>query len=253
MASPLYRFWLVIRSAFFWAIFLPGILLAASLVSVFFFMPLKFRIGIVRLWIEVNLWALRFFCGLKFEVEGLENIPADGFIVMSKHSSTWETIALQRFFEPLVWVVKRELTWVPFFGWALMALNAIALDRSTGSKAINQLIRNSQERMDQGRILLLFPEGTRVQPLQYKRFRIGGAIVSQRTGYAVVPVAHNAGEFWPRHSWIKWPGTIRVVFGKPIKPDGKSPDQIIAEVSSWITGECDRISDKSQLRRLGIL
>ena len=199
------------------------------------------------------LASLRIFCGLKYSVEGLENIPENGFIVMSKHSSTWETIVIQRFFRPLVWVVKRELTWIPFFGWGLKAMDAIALNRGTGRKAINQLIKESQFHMDQGRILMLFPEGTRVLPLQQKPFKIGGAIVSQRTGYAVLPIAHNAGEFWPRHSWIKWPGTIRVVIGKPIDPAGKKPEEIIDEVATWITSECARIRDKSQLQRIGVL
>ncbi|MBT8434723.1 MAG: 1-acyl-sn-glycerol-3-phosphate acyltransferase, partial [Gammaproteobacteria bacterium] len=105
----------------------------------------------------------------------------------------------------------------------------------------------------QGRILMLFPEGTRVLPKQKKPFKIGGAIVSQRTGYSVVPIAHNAGEYWPRHSWIKWPGTIRVVIGKPIDPQGKKPEDIIDEVATWILSECERISDEAQLRRIGVL
>jgi len=218
-----------------------------------FFLPLKIRILVIRIWMSYALATLRIFCGLKYTVEGLENIPENGFIVMSKHSSTWETIVIQRFFRPLVWVVKRELTWIPFFGWGLKAMDAIALNRGTGRKAINQLIRESQFHMDQGRILMLFPEGTRVLPLQKKPFKIGGAIVSQRTGYAVLPIAHNAGEFWPRHSWIKWPGTVRVVIGKPIDPAGKKPEEIIAEVATWITSECERISDKSQLQRIGVL
>jgi 1-acyl-sn-glycerol-3-phosphate acyltransferase len=218
-----------------------------------FFLPLKIRILVIRVWMSYALLILRIFCGLKYTVEGLENIPENGFIVMSKHSSTWETIVIQRFFRPLVWVVKRELTWIPFFGWGLKAMDAIALNRGTGRKAINQLIRESQLHMDQGRILMLFPEGTRVLPLQQKPFKLGGAIVSQRTGYAVLPIAHNAGEFWPRHSWIKWPGTIRVVIGKPIDPAGKKPEEIIDEVATWITSECERISDKSQLQRIGVL
>jgi 1-acyl-sn-glycerol-3-phosphate acyltransferase len=153
----------------------------------------------------------------------------------------------------MVWVVKRELTWIPFFGWALKAMDAIALNRGTGRKAINQLIEESQFHMDQGRILMLFPEGTRVLPKQKKPFKIGGAIVSQRTGYSVLPIAHNAGEFWPRHSWIKWPGTIRVVIGKPIDPEGKKPEDIIKEVETWILSECERISDEAQLKRIGVL
>ena len=232
---------------------MPVGLLCTTLLSLMFFMPLKIRILVIRVWMAYSLAILRIFCGLKYTVEGLENIPENGFIVMSKHASTWETIVIQRFFRPLVWVVKRELTWIPFFGWALKALDAIALNRGTGRRAINQLVRESQLHMDQGRILMLFPEGTRVLPLQHKPFKIGGAIVSQRTGYSVLPIAHNAGEFWPRHSWIKWPGTIRVVIGKPIDHAGKKPEQIINEVATWIVSECERISDKSQLQRIGVL
>jgi len=216
-------------------------------------LSLKYRIAVIKIWISCSLASLRIFCGLKYTVEGLENIPEQGFIVMSKHSSTWETIVIQRFFRPLVWVVKRELTWIPFFGWGLKAMDAIALNRGTGRKAINQLIQESRFHMDNGRILMLFPEGTRVLPQQQKPFKLGGAIVSQRTGYAVLPIAHNAGEFWPRHSWIKWPGTIRVVIGKPIDPSGKNTEQIIDEVSTWIVSECERISDHSQLQRIGVL
>jgi 1-acyl-sn-glycerol-3-phosphate acyltransferase len=228
-------------------------MICATLVSLTFYMPLGFRMGIVKTWIAFSLASLRVTCGLKYTVEGAENIPQNGFIIMSKHSSTWETLSIQWFFRPLIWVVKRELTWIPFFGWALKAMNAIALDRGTGRKAINQLIEESQRQMDAGRILMLFPEGTRVLPMQVKPFKMGGAIVSQRTGYAVLPIAHNAGEFWPRHSWIKWPGTIRVVIGPPIEPGDKTPDQIITEVRDWITRECDRISDKAQLQRIGAL
>ena len=132
-------------------------------------------------------------------------------------------------------------------------MDAIALNRGTGRKAINQLVKESKAQMDQGRILMLFPEGTRVPPWQSRPFKIGGAIVSQQTGYSVLPIAHNAGEYWPRHSWIKWPGTIRVVIGKPIAPGERSPDEIINEVAQWITAECERISDKDQLRRLGVV
>ena len=253
MASPLYRIWLSIRSAFFWAFFLPFVLICATVLSLFFFMPMTFRMGIVKLWINCTLASLRLFCGLRYSVEGMENIPDTGFIVMSKHSSTWETIAIQKFFRPMIWVVKRELTWIPFFGWALKSMDAIALNRGTGRQAINQLIKESQRHMDNGRILMLFPEGTRVLPTQVKPFKLGGAIVSHRTGYSVLPIAHNAGEFWPRHSWIKWPGTIRVVIGQPIDPAGKTPEEIISTVGEWIRNECDRISDRKQLQLIGAL
>ena len=248
----MYKLWLGVRSTIFWIFFLPGTLMAAVIISMLPGTPLSWRITVIRSWILYSLALLRIFCGLGYRVEGLENIPAQGFIVMSKHSSTWETIALQKFFDPMVWVVKRELTRIPFFGWGLLVMNAIAINRGTGRKAINQLVEESRQRMDEGRILMLFPEGTRVMPGQKKPFKIGGAVVSEQTGYAVLPVAHNAGEFWPRHSWIKWPGTVRVVIGSPISPEGKTVEQIIAEVEAWVTAKCAEISDHDQLARLGI-
>ncbi len=253
MMASLYRFWLGLRAAVFWLLFLPVTIVLAMVMLLTFFMPLGWRIGIVHLWLSYTDLVLRVVCGLRYQVEGLENVPDQGFIVMSKHSSSWETIMLQRFFPPLVWVVKRELTWIPIFGWGLRVMDSIALNRGTGRKAINQLIVESKALMDRGRTLILFPEGTRVYPGQHKPFKLGGAIVSQRTGYAILPIAHNAGEFWPRHSWIKWPGCIRVVIGQPIEPGERQPEEIIAEVGGWITDECKRISDPEQLRRIGVL
>ena len=248
----LYKLWLILRGSVFWIVFLPSILLCAILLTLSSVFPIRVRVGIIKVWIVLNLAWIKLTCGLGYEVEGLENIPEDGFIVMSKHSSTWETISLQLFFRPMVWVVKRELTYIPFFGWGLKAMNAIAINRGTGRKAIRQLIEEGRQRMDEGRIVMLFPEGTRVLPGQYKPFKLGGAILAEKTGYSILPVAHNAGEFWPRHSWIKWPGTIKLVIGKPIHPQGKKPDQIIREVEQWIIQTGEQISDKEQLKRLGI-
>jgi 1-acyl-sn-glycerol-3-phosphate acyltransferase len=251
--SALYRLWLGFRSSLYWLMFLPSTLLFSTLVLVFFWAPIAFRVSLIKAWIRLNLWWIRLTCGLDYEVEGLENIPeGEGFIVMSKHSSTWETIALQLFFPPMVWVVKRELMWIPFFGWGLKAMDAIGINRGTGRKAIRQLVEEGRQRMQDGRIVMLFPEGTRVYPGQYKPFKIGGAILAAKTGYKILPVAHNAGEYWPRHSWIKWPGRIRVVIGPPIDPAGKKADQIIKEVEQWIVENTERISNPEQLRRLGV-
>jgi 1-acyl-sn-glycerol-3-phosphate acyltransferase len=241
-----------LRATLFWIVFLPSVLLFSVLLTLLMLAPFSWRVFAIKLWIRINLGWLRLSCGLGYQIEGLENIPDDGFIIMSKHSSTWETIAIQKWFGPMVWVVKRELTWIPFFGWGLHAMNAIAINRGTGRQAIRQLVDEGRQRMDQGRIVMLFPEGTRVPPGQYKPFKLGGAILAQKTGYSIVPIAHNAGEYWPRHSWFKWPGTVRVVIGKPIAPGDRKPDKIIAEVEEWITQTCERISDKEQLKRLGI-
>jgi 1-acyl-sn-glycerol-3-phosphate acyltransferase len=249
---PLYKFWLVLRGSLFWLVFLPSVLIFATLLSLMFPLPVSVRVATIKHWIRINLAWIRLTCGLGYAVEGMENIPNHGFIVMSKHSSTWETIALQLFFPPMVWVAKRELTWIPFFGWGLKAMNVIAINRGTGRKAIRQLVDEGRKRMDEGRIVMLFPEGTRVMPGQYKPFKLGGAILSQKTGYAILPIAHNAGEFWPRHSWIKWPGTIKLVIGPPIEPAGRKPEQIIREVEEWVTAKCEEISDHEQLKKLGI-
>ncbi len=248
----LYKFWLSLRSSLFWIVFFPSVLVCALLLSLAALFPVSVRVGIIKIWIGMNLGWIKLTCGLDYQVEGLENIPQQGFIIMSKHSSTWETIAMQKFFAPMVWVVKRELTFIPFFGWGLKAMNAIAINRGTGRKAIKQLITEGRQRMDEGRIVMLFPEGTRVMAGQYKPFRLGGAILADKTGYSILPIAHNAGEFWPRHSWIKWPGTIKIVIGKPINPEGKKPDEIIKLVERWVIQTGDEISDKEQLKRLGI-
>ena len=248
----LYKFLLAFRSILFWAVFMPSIIFCALLLTLTFFMPLGFKIIIIRAWIGLNLFTLKYICGLDYQIEGLENIPPQGFIVMSKHSSTWETIALQKFFAPMVWVVKRELIHIPFFGWGLWAMDAIAINRGTGRQAINQLVDEGSQRMQQGRIIMLFPEGTRVLPGQYKPFKLGGAILAHKSGYSILPVAHNAGEFWPRHSLIKWPGTIRVVIGKPIDPADQAPEQIIQQVETWVLDTCRQISDPQQLQRIGV-
>ncbi len=250
--SSSYKLWLTFRGSLFWVIFLPSILVCATLLTLTFIFPVSIRVWIIKGWIKLNLGWIKLTCGLGYEVQGLENIPPDGFVVMSKHSSTWETIALQLFFRPMVWVVKRELTWIPFFGWGLTAMNAIAINRGTGRAAIKQLVAEGKQRMDEGRIVMLFPEGTRVPPGQYKPFKLGGAILAEKTGYSILPIAHNAGEYWPRHSWMKWPGTIKLVIGKPIHPADKTPNEIIQEVEHWITETGKKISNKEQLKKLGI-
>ena len=249
----LYLLFLALRSILFWLVFMPSVIFFALLLTLVFFTSLDFKILLIRSWINLNLFCLKYICGLDYQIEGLENIPDHGFIVMSKHASTWETIALQKFFAPMVWVVKRELLHVPFFGWGLWSMDAIAINRGTGRQAIKQLTDQGIARMREGRIVMLFPEGTRVLPGQYKPFKLGGAILAHDSGHAILPIAHNAGEFWPRHSLIKWPGTIKVVIGKPIEPGDDVPEQIIKRVEEWVLGTCEQISDQKQLQRLGLV
>lgn len=198
--------------------------------------PFEFpiRYAFITRWARFNLWWLRLTCRLDYQVRGQENIPAGNAIVFCKHQSAWETLALQKIFPPQVWLLKRELLWVPFFGWGLAMLEPIAIDRGAGRKAVEQLVRQGKERLTDGRWVVIFPEGTRVPPRETGRYGIGGAVLAAKSGYPVIPVAHNAGEFWPRRGFIKRPGTISVVVGPAIESRGKTAEMIKEEAKEWI-------------------
>ena len=240
---------LVIRSALFWLAFVINTLVFASLVFFLFFMPSLFRLKIARTWSYVNNFLLNIFCGIKFKVEGLENLNVKTAIILSKHQSTWETLALHSFTPCVHWVFKRELMYLPIFGWALALTDPIAINRGAGRAAIKQLIAEGTKKLNDGKWLVLFPEGTRTAPGQTKKYKIGGALLAEKSGYPIIPIAHNAGEFWPRHSFIKWPGTISVVIGPAIETKGRNAEEIKKEVYGWIEGAMERISDKSRWNR----
>ncbi len=214
----------------------------ALLVVLLFPLPFRWRHRLVLLWTRLNLWSLAKTCHLGYEVEGVENIPATPTIVMSKHQSAWETLALQTFFSPQVWVLKRELLWIPFFGWGLALMRSIAIDRGAGRRAVTQVVEQGKRRLAEGAWVVIFPEGTRVAPGTRIRYRMGGAVLAEKSGYPVVPVAHNAGQFWPRRSFLKHPGTIRVVVGPAVTGKSRSASEIIRDVEDWIEATVERIS-----------
>lgn len=202
----------------------------------------RWRFVLIRQWSAINLGALRVFCGLRWRVEGLENLPDRPVVVFSKHQSTWETIALGGLLPPTVWVVKRELLWVPFFGWGIAAMRSIAIDRRAGRAAVEQMLEQGRRRLEQGLWVVVFPEGTRVLPGRTTRYRMGGAILATETGTPVLPVAHNAGDFWPRHSFIKRPGEIVLKILPPIESRGLAPDELNERASEAIESEMAHIS-----------
>ena len=169
-------------------------------------------------------------CGLNFTVEGRERIPAGNHVVMSKHTSAWETVALFVIFPPQVWVLKRELLWIPLMGWGLKLLRPIAIDRGAGHRAVNQVIEQGKERLADGLWVIIFPEGTRVARGETRKYGVSGALLAAASGSLVVPVSHNAGDFWPRRGILKKPGTIRVVIGEPIEARGKDPRELNVEI-----------------------
>ncbi|WP_455209327.1 lysophospholipid acyltransferase family protein [Kaarinaea lacus] len=213
---------------------LPGLLLYPF--------PYKIRYGFLSCWAKSVVWWLRIICNLRHEVINPENVPQGPAIIFCKHQSAWETIALQAIFPPQVWVLKHELIKVPIFGWALKMLESIAIDRGSGRKAVEQIVEQGKQRLDTGKWIVIFPEGTRVAPGQRKKFGIGGAVLAERTGYPIVLVAHNAGDFWRRRSLIKRPGVIKVVIGPTINPSGKTADEIKNIAEQWINDTVDEIS-----------
>ena len=192
------------------------------------------RFRVISWWSKIMLFIARHACGLDYRVEGRENLPAEPCVILSKHQSAWETLAFQTVFPPQVQVLKRELLWIPFFGWGLAMMSPIAIDRAKGRTALRQLARLGKERIAQGFWVVIFPEGTRVTPGTQRKYQSGGAWLAVQTGAPVVPVAHNAGLYWPKNSFMKHPGTITMRIGPAIPTAGRDPAEVIAETERWI-------------------
>jgi len=228
----------LLRSALFtlgmWLTTIPFGLLAVALLVV---RP-RFdrRFALISLWSRLMVHWLRWTCGVRWEVEGRENIPATPCLVFANHQSTWETIFLQSLFRPQTWVLKRELLAIPFFGWGLKALEPIAIDRGSGRKAVASIIRQGRERLAAERWVVVFPEGTRLGPGEQRKWGVGGAALAASSGYPVIPVAHDAGRYWAKGSFLKYPGTVRVRIGPPIPTEGRDAEAINEEARAWVEG-----------------
>lgn len=215
--------------------------------SLFIFpLPFRYRYRVISQWARISLWWLKRTCGLDYEVLGKENIPAGNGVILCKHQSTWETLALQSIFPEQVWLLKKELLWIPFFGWGLALLKPIAINRKAGRKAMRQLLEQGIERLRDGLWVVIFPEGTRVAPGEKGHYHVGGALLAERSGFPVVPVAHNAGEFWPRHGFLKYPGKIRIVVGPVIDSNGRNAAEINRLAEEWIEGTMKEISSQGK-------
>ena len=223
-----------LRSLLFNVVMLVSVLIYAPLMLPTVLLPYPLRYRIIRQWARFQVFLLKVLCGLDYRVEGLEHLPPGASIILSKHQSAWETIAFQQIFPAQTWVLKRELMWIPLFGWALALTRPIAIDRGAGRKAVEAVVTQGRERLQSDIWVVVFPEGTRVAPGTRKRYAMGGAILAAETGYPVVPVAHNAGSFWLRRGFLKKPGTVRVVIGPTIDPRGKKAEEIIKQTEEWI-------------------
>jgi len=199
--------------------------------------PRLTRYRIISGWSRLVVRLARALCGIRWQVEGREHLPASPSVILSKHQSAWETLAFQEIFPPQVLVLKRELLWIPFFGWGLAQMSPIAIDRSKGRAALRDIARRGRERLSQGFWVVIFPEGTRVGVGERREYQQGGAWLAAHCGVPVVPVAHNAGRLWPRNAFLKTPGTVTVRIGPPIPTAGRDAKQISADVEAWIEGE----------------
>jgi 1-acyl-sn-glycerol-3-phosphate acyltransferase len=197
------------------------------------FMSLKTRYHYFLIWNAFSLWWLRITCGVRWQVTGMENVPSGAFVMLSNHQSPWETLFLYWEFLPVCAILKKELLKIPFFGWALRLLNPIAIDRSKKARSLQQLMEKGKANLADGISVLVFPEGTRVAPGMEKKYSAGGAELAIAAGKPIVPVAHNAGLFWPAHKIIKHAGTIQVVIGKPIDTTGKDAREVTREIEAW--------------------
>ncbi|MDI1297773.1 1-acyl-sn-glycerol-3-phosphate acyltransferase [Methylotenera sp.] len=195
------------------------------------------RNDLISGWARSMLWWLKVTCNIRHEVTGLENITNSPTIVLSKHQSAWETLAFQAIFPTQVYVLKRELLWIPIFGWGLAMSSPIAIDRSSGREALKKLVANGQARLKSGLWVVIFPEGTRITPGERSKYHIGGAWLATHTKTQVLPVAHNAGEYWAKNTFIKKPGVIKMHIGQAIQTAGLKADALNHQVESWIEAE----------------
>lgn len=202
-------------------------------------MPLNpiLRNDLISGWARSMLWWLKVTCNIRHEITGLENMTDTPTIVLSKHQSAWETLAFQAIFPTQVYVLKRELLWIPIFGWGLAMSSPIAIDRSAGREALKKLVANGQARLSRGFWVVIFPEGTRITPGERSKYHIGGAWLATHTKTQVLPVAHNAGLYWAKNTFIKKPGVIKMHIGKPIQTAGLKADALNQQVESWIEAE----------------
>jgi len=197
-------------------------------------LPRLLRYRVISGWSRLVIYLARSILGIGWRVEGIEHLPKRPAVILAKHQSAWETMAFQLIFPPQVHVLKRELLWIPFFGWGLALMSPIAIDRSRGVAALRAMARKGRERLEQGFWVVVFPEGTRVRPGERRSYHLGGAWLASASGAPVVPVAHNAGLYWPRNAFLKRPGTVTVRIGPTIESADRDPKQVNELAEKWI-------------------
>ena len=239
-----------LRSLLFLTFGLSTVVIYAVVIMLMFWAPKSWLHAIVVNYCRLTLWAGDFFCGMRVVVEGQENIPDEPSVIMIKHTTTLETYGHVPFFPTTAWVVKRELVWAPIFGWAIgLVLEPIAIKRSARSNAVKQVISQGKKKLAKGVWVTIFPEGTRMPPGETRKYGVSGAALAQEANVMIVPVAHNAGDCWPRLVFTKRPGTVRFCIGPPISAQGRTPKETNLVVQEWIENKMLEISTTYQDRQ----
>ena len=237
------------RSFLFLTFSMTTVVLYAAVILLLFWAPRSWSWAVCVNYCRLALWAGGFFCGLRFVVEGEENIPDSPSVIMIKHTTVLETYGHVPVFPRTAWVLKRSIVNVPIMGWAIgMLFDPIAIDRSAGRQAVRQVIEQGKARLAAGTWVTVFPEGTRVQPGETRPYGVSGAALAKEAGVVIVPVAHNAGDFWRRREFTKRPGTVRFCIGPPIRTDEQTPKEINLTVQNWIESKMREISSAYQDR-----
>jgi len=209
----------------------------------------QFRWQVIAGWPRFAFWLSRHLLGIDYEVRGSEHIPREPCVILSKHQSAWETIAYTTIFPPHVYVLKRELLWLPFLGWGLAVMSPIAINRAERKRAMQRLIELGGERLKQGFSIMVYPEGTRIPVGRRGIYRLGGAVIAVQNGAKVLPVAHNAGLLWPRNSFLKFPGKVTVVIGPAMDTKGLTAEEVMRRVEDWIEGEMRELAPPEAIAR----
>ncbi len=232
-----------LRSAVYEILRIPvTVIFAVISLLTFPFKPIT-RYRVITAWSHLVVGMAWLVCGVRYRVIGRENLPSGPCIVLSKHQSAWETLAYQVILPPQVWVLKRELLRVPFFGWGLAMMSPIAIDRGSATRALKQTLEQGKSRLSDGWWIVVFPEGTRTAPGKRGRYHMGGAWLAGKTDTPVLPIAHNAGTVWGRNAFIKYPGTITVSIGPVMHPAGMTADALNRKAEDWIENEVTRLGN----------
>ena len=224
---------LFLRSILYFLGSVVSVIIVVILGFLFFYLPVKYRYALISNWAKFCIWWLEITCNISLEVIGRNNIPDEPCVIISNHQSTWETLAFQTIFNHQTWVLKKELLWIPIFGWGLALLEPIVIDRGEKLKALKKVIKQGVDRLQRGIFVIIFPEGTRKDFPEIGEYQVGGAAIAKKANVPVLPVYHNAGKYWPKGSFLKYPGKITMIVGKPLNSSNSSAIELTSAIRNW--------------------